>query len=133
MLRVAEQAIDAFPNQPEAYYYFGIAATEKGRYDDALSQMEQALLMSGNNLSLRLDLTDQIGLALLGKKDFAGAITRYEQALTKGGDKHPGILEHYGDALFQNGQPGKAVEYWQKANSIRKSPALEQKISSGKL
>ena len=133
MLRIAEQAMDAFPNQPKAYYYFGIAATEKGRYDDALSQLEQALLMSGNNLPLRLDLTDQIGLALLGKKDFAGAMARYEQALAKGGDKHPGILEHYGDALFQNGQPGKAVEYWQNANSIRKSPALEQKISSGKL
>lgn len=133
MLRVAEQAIDAFPNQPKAYYSFGLAAIEKGRYDDAISQLEQAMLMSGNNLSLRLDLADQIGLALLGKKDVDTAIARYEQVLQKGGDKHPGILEHYGDALFQSGQNRKALEYWQKANAIRKSPALEQKISSGKL
>lgn len=132
-LRLAGQAIDAFPNQPRVYYYYGVAAIEKGRFDDALSQLEQAVLMSGNNIALRLDLIDQIGLALLGKKDVPGALKRFEQALPKGGDRHPGILEHYGDALFQNGDARKAVEYWQKANAIRKSPALEQKIASGKL
>ena len=135
MLRIGEQAIDAFPNQPKAYLYFGVAATEKGKYDDAVSQLEQAILMTGNpdKSGLRLDIVDQIGLALMGKKDFAAAIARYEQNLAKGGDKHPGILEHYGDALFQNGDRNKAVEFWQKANAIRKSPELEQKIASGKL
>lgn len=133
MLRISEQAMDAFPNQPRSYWYYGVAATEKGRYDDALASLEQALLMSAGNTGLRLDLTDQVGLALIGKKDYAAAISRYEQILPKGGDKHPGILEHYGDALFQRGESGKAIEYWQKANGIRKSPALEQKISSGKL
>ncbi len=133
MLRLAEQAMDVFPNQPKAYYYFGLPANEKGRYDDAISQLEQAALMTGNNLALRLDITDQIGRALMGKKDFAAAAARYEQSLAKGGDQHPGILEHYGDALFQKGEREKALQFWQKANSIRKSPELEQKISSGKL
>jgi len=133
MLRIGEQAIDAFPNQPKAYLYYGVAATEKGKYDDAISQLEQAILMTGNTPALRLDIVDQIGLALMGKKGFAAAIARYEQNLAKGGDQHPGILEHYGDALFQNGDRNKAVEFWQKANAIRKSPELEQKIASGKL
>jgi tetratricopeptide (TPR) repeat protein len=133
MLRLAEQAIDAFPNQPKAYYYYGLAANEKGKFDDALNQLEQATLMTGNNLALRLDITDQIGLALMGKKDFAAAIARYEQSLAKGGDQHPDILEHYGDALFQKGERDKAVQFWQKANAIRKSPELEQKIASGKM
>lgn len=133
LLRLSEQAIDAFPNQPKAYLFYGMAATEKGQYEDAIAQLEQAWLMTGSNPALRLDITDQIGLALIGKKDFAAAIARYEQSLAKAGDQHPAILEHYGDALFLDGDRHKAMEFWQKANAIRKSPELEQKIASGKL
>ncbi|MEO6037947.1 MAG: tetratricopeptide repeat protein, partial [Saprospiraceae bacterium] len=130
--RTAEKAMDFFPNQPRAYYFFAVAATEKGRPDAALEQLEQAQLMVGNNQVLRLDLLDQTGLALSKKKDFATAIARYEAALPQGGDHHPGILEHYGDALFQSGQADLARQQWQKARALRPSPALEQKINSGK-
>ncbi len=133
MLSTAERAMDAFPNQPKAYYYYGIAANIKGRQDDAIAQLEQGLLMTVNNTRLRLDMIDQIGLALMGKKDFAGAVSRYEQSLARGGDQHPAILEHLGDALSLQGRDAQAVEYWKKANEIRRSPELEQKISSGKL
>lgn len=133
LLQLAEKAMDDFPNQASAYYYYGMAATEKGNPDDAIAQLEQATLIAGNNLPLRLDITDQIGLALLRKKDFSGAVARYEQALGKGGDKHAGILEHLGDALFQNGERDKALEYWQKAHKIAPNPGLEHKISTGKL
>lgn len=133
LFQTAERAMDAFPNQPKAYYYYGAAANIKGRSDDALAQLEQGLLMTSNSLGLRLDILDQIGLALIGKKDFAGAIARYQQTLPKGGDLHPGILEHLGDALSLQGQAAQAVDYWKKANSIRQSPVLEQKISAGKL
>ncbi|MCB0528126.1 MAG: tetratricopeptide repeat protein [Lewinellaceae bacterium] len=133
MLRIAEQAMDAFPNQPGGYYYYGLAAIEKGKYDDAIAQLEQALLMTGNNPVMKIDVTDLIGRALSGKKNYAAATARYEALLDKGGDKSPDFLEHYGDALFKKGEQGKAVEFWQKAYAIRKSPALEQKISSGKL
>jgi len=133
MLRIAEQAMDAFPNQPKAYFYFGAAANLKGQYDEAQNQLEQALLMAGNNAILRLDLIDQIGLSLMGKKDFTSAAARYEQSLPKGGDQHPGILEHYGDALSLGGQQEKAVEQWKKANALRRSEVLEQKIAAGKI
>jgi tetratricopeptide (TPR) repeat protein len=133
MFNSAEKAIDAFPNQPKAYWYYGVAANIKGRSDDALNQLEQGLLMTANNTSLRLDMVDQVGLALMGKKDYSGAIARYEKSLTKGGDQHPGILEHLGDALSLNGQAAQAIDYWKKANAIRNSKVLEEKISSGKL
>ncbi|MCC7467423.1 MAG: tetratricopeptide repeat protein [Saprospiraceae bacterium] len=133
MLSTAEKAMDAFPNQPKAYYYYGIAANIKGRSADALGQLEQGLLMVSGNQALRLDMLDQIGLALMGKKDFEAAITRYQKALPLGGDQHPGILEHLGDALAITGKTTEAVEYWKKANAIRPSPALEQKIASGKM
>lgn len=131
--RTAEQAMDAFPNQASAYYYYGVAATELGDPDDAIRQLGQATLMAGGNIALRLNILDQIGLAFLRKKDFEGARGHYEKQLANGTDKHPGILEHYGDALYQLGERNLAMEYWQKANAILPSTSLEQKISTGKL
>jgi tetratricopeptide (TPR) repeat protein len=131
MLRVGEQAIDAFPNQAKAYYYYGLAATEKEQPDVAIDALEQATLMA-NDPNLWLEIMDQLGIALTRKKDYPAAQKRFEQAVSKGGDRHPGILEHYGDALFQGGDRSKGLEYWQKAYALRKSAALEQKISSAK-
>jgi len=133
LLRTAEKAIDLFPNQPKAYYFYAVAATEKGQPDAALSQLEQAMLMVGNNRALRLDLLDQTGLARLKKKDWEGAVAHYAATLAQGGDQHPGILEHYGDALSQAGQREPARLQWQKAQTLRPSPALEQKLNPGKL
>ncbi|MDW8230394.1 MAG: tetratricopeptide repeat protein, partial [Saprospiraceae bacterium] len=133
LLRLSERAMDDFPNQPLAYYYHGVAALEKGRPDDALPVFEQANLMTVNNPALTLDIADQMGRALLLKKDYAAAQKHYEQFLSKGGDRHPGLLEHYGDALYWLGRQAQALEYWRKAAQIAPSPRLEQKISSGRL
>ncbi len=133
LLKMAERAMDDFPNQALAYYYYGAAAVEQGKPDDAIDQLQQAQLMAGNNLPLQLDIADQVGLALLKKKDFEAARRYYESWLPKGGAKHHRILEHYGDALYQTGAGAQAIEFWQKANQLSPSPALQQKISSGKL
>ena len=127
LLKTAEEAMDAFPNQPAAYLYYGVAATEKGKYDDAVSQMDQALIMAGNS-PIRLDLLDQIGVTLMRKKDYAGAAKRFELALSKGGDKHPGVLEHYGDLLSAQNDKNGARGYWQKAYDISKDPAILEKL-----
>jgi tetratricopeptide (TPR) repeat protein len=131
--RTAEQAMDAFPNQPKAYFYYGAAANLLGQPDDALATLEQGLLMTANSNPIRPDLLDQVGLALIGKKEYPAAIAHYEKALAQGQNQHPGILEHLGDALALNGQAAQAIEHWKKANALRRSPTLEQKISSGKL
>jgi tetratricopeptide (TPR) repeat protein len=129
MLPLAEKAMDAFPNQPKAYYWYAVAANLLGRPDDALAQIEQANLMAAGNPTLRLDLADQAGVALLAKRDAAAAVTRFEQALAlPNATSHPGLQEHYGDALAARGDRSKALEAWKKAYALRKSPALEQKI-----
>jgi len=133
LLQTGEQAIDAFPNQPRAYFFYAKAANIKGRYDDALNQLEQAMLMSANQPVIRLDLVDQIAVSRIGKKDFEGAKSRMDAVMNKGGMQHAGLLEHYGDAIFYLGERDKAKDYWQKAQSISPSKTLEQKITSGKL
>jgi Putative Zn-dependent protease, contains TPR repeats len=128
LFSTAAKAMDAFPNQPKSYYFYGAAANLKGRPDEAIPMLEQGLLMTASNTALRLDMLDQIGLALLAKKDFSGAVAHYEKTMPSGGDRHPGILEHLGDAYSLNGQKSKAQEYWKKAQALRPSAVLEQKI-----
>jgi tetratricopeptide (TPR) repeat protein len=127
MLSVSEQAIDAFPNQPRAYLYYGIAATEKGKYDDAIAQLQQASIMSGNT-PVGLDILDQMASTYLRKKDLDNAKANLDKALAKGGDKHPGVLLHYGDLMLAKGDKAGAASYWQKAYDITKNPAILEKI-----
>jgi tetratricopeptide (TPR) repeat protein len=133
LLEYAEMAVDAFPNQPKAYLYNAIAALEKGKTDDAASVLDQALLMTANNPALRLDIVDMKGAVFFKQKDYAAAVAHYEASLPNGGDKHPGILEHLGDAHYYQNDNAKAQQNWQKAAAIRKTAELERKIASGKI
>lgn len=126
MRKVAEQAMDAFPNQPRAYLYYGIAAIATGKYDDATTQLEQARLMAGNT-PVALDILDQLALIALLKKDLPAATAQYEKLLANGGDKNAAVLEHYGDLMSAKGNANEALLYWKKAYDLSKKPALLQK------
>jgi tetratricopeptide (TPR) repeat protein len=125
---LAEKAMDLFPNQAAAYFWYGSASNALNRPEEALSTLETALLMAGKNQSLWLDMVDQIALAHLLKKDPDAALQRLELALKKGGEQHAGILEHYGDALAQKGQMEQAIQWWRKAQKIQNSPELDKKL-----
>ncbi|MBU6341321.1 MAG: tetratricopeptide repeat protein [Bacteroidetes bacterium] len=127
MESIAAQAIEAFPNQPRAYLYFGIAAIENAHFDDAQTQLEQARLMAGNS-PIALDINDQLAYLAFKKKDYPTAEMLYEALLNKGGAQNPGILEHYGDLLSALGKPSEARNFWQKAYDLKAKPALIQKI-----
>jgi tetratricopeptide (TPR) repeat protein len=133
LLEYSEMAVDAFPNQPKAYLYNAIAALEKGKTEAAASVLDQALLMTAGNPVLRLDILDMKGAVFFKQKDYPGAVAHYEASLSKGGDKHPGILEHLGDAYYYQNENAKALQNWQKAAAIRKTAELERKIASGKI
>jgi tetratricopeptide (TPR) repeat protein len=127
MFQVASGAMDAFPNQPKAYFFYALAANEKGQYDEAISNLEQAKIMSGNS-PLLLDILDQLGVAYTRKKEYNNAKTQLEAGLAKAGGKHAALLEHYGDLLFQQNAKNEAVKYWQQSYDLSKDPAVLQKI-----
>lgn len=81
MLEIAEKALDLFPNQPEAYLLYGIAANGVKKYDDALSQLNQAILMTGNNALLRARILECTGDAWFGKGNRDKARELYKKAL----------------------------------------------------
>lgn len=84
MMDIAEKALDIFPNQPEAYLFYGLAASGLKKYDDALAQLNQAVLMTGNNAPLRARILECAGDAWLGKGNREKARESYRKALENG-------------------------------------------------
>ena len=77
---------------------------------------------------------DTYAWVLYKKKQYEETKRWLEKAIEHGGDKDGVILEHYGDVLFQLGQPENAVEYWKKAKLIGKtSELLDKKLSDKKM
>lgn len=79
---------------------------------------------------------DTYAWVLYVSKDYTKAKQYLEKALA---DPNPAnvsgtIIEHYGDVLYQLGQPDKAAEQWKQAKAKGGgSPDLDKKITTGKL
>lgn len=89
--RLAEKAIDVFPNQPKSYLQYAAAAIALSHFDAALSQLNQALLMAGNNPTLRAEILDLSGDAQMGKGDKAKAKELWTKAFDL--SKNPAVQE----------------------------------------
>ncbi len=130
LLSTAEKALEWFPNQAKVRLFRGIALGESGHADEAIADLEQAVVMSGNNLPLKADSYDCLGLVFYKKKDWVTARQKWEAGLARCGEIDPFLLEHLGDAMAQMGEADAAVGFWQKAKAKGlKSPRLEQKIA----
>lgn len=57
----SERAMDFFPNQANIYYLNGMANGELGNYQDAISSLQQAQLMVGKNMDLKVSIYAMLG------------------------------------------------------------------------
>ena len=89
--KLADQSLDYFPNQPKAYLQFAIASVALRHYDKAISNLNQALLMTGNNPLLKAEILELLGDAQMGKNDKAKAKDSWKQAYEI--SKNPAIQE----------------------------------------
>jgi tetratricopeptide (TPR) repeat protein len=129
LMEIAEKGMDAFPNQGLSYYYFGVAANQLNKPIEALPQLQQASLMAGTNIGLKLDAQAQMGLAHLKNNKAEKAIELLESTLAKNGAKHPYILEYLGDAYAAKGDRTKALQFWKDAAKLNPGNAgLAKKI-----
>ena len=73
LIKTADDAIDLFPNQAKAHYFYAIGQTEKENHNDAVMALRQAALMTRKNPALKLDILTKLGLEYiaLGKLDNA--------------------------------------------------------------
>lgn len=77
---------------------------------------------------------DTYAWVLYVSKDYTKARQYLEKALANPASVSGTIIEHYGDVLYQLGQPDKALDQWKQAKTKgNSSPALDKKIATGKL
>lgn len=89
--RVANQALDVFPNQPKIYLHYAAAAVALKHYDVAINNLNQAQLMAGNNPLLLAEIFELGGDAQLGKNNKEKAKEMWKEAFDI--SKNPAIQE----------------------------------------
>lgn len=111
------------------YSYF--LSLRKEKLNQAL-QMSQKLVERNPTEATYLDTHAWV---LYVMKDYGKARQFLEKAIQGDPAKVSGtIFEHYGDVLYQLGEPAKALEQWKKAKSKGEtSDQLDKKIATGKI
>ncbi len=99
----SENAMDIFPNQAEIYYLYGLGQTENGEYRDALSVLNQALLMSGRDGRLQFDIYTQMGNTQHAMGESGDSNASFEKALQLNSEGAP-ALNAYSFALADRGE-----------------------------
>ncbi len=118
LLQTSVDAIDLFPNQAKAYYFNGVANGQLKKHSDALSSLQQALLMSRKMVVLRLDIYNHMAIEYYQLKKFDKSDTAFEEALKVNPSAHT-ILNRYSYYLALRGEKlAKAKEMCAKANEL---------------
>ena len=118
LVKVSEEAIDFFPNKASAYYLNGLANNEIGNPDEAVSVLEQALLMSSRDGYIQFQVLGNLGKAyhLLG--DGAQSNQAFDKALQLNA-KAPELLGTYAVCLVdREADLAKAEEMVENAVDI---------------
>ena len=111
----SENALDLFPNQAWAQYYNGLAYARLERHQDALSALQQALMMSGKNAALRHQVLDELGVVYFQLKQYQRADAAFEEALQIN-PKGTAVLANYSYCLAA--RPDASSEQLEKAKTM---------------
>lgn len=109
LLENTETALELFPAQPAVYFFNGLALTQLKRHREALDILEEALMMTGRNPSLKEQVLIQIGVnyGYLGKPEKSDGA--FEEALSLN-DKSPLALNNYAYHLALRGEDIQRAE-----------------------
>ena len=119
LLKNSSEAIDLFPNKSKAYYFNGLANSEKGNYAEAINVFNEALLMSGKNIPLQVDLYFRLGESYFELEKFDKSYASFEKALSLN-PKNNKALTSYSYALAEQGvELEKAKEMAERSNQLK--------------
>jgi tetratricopeptide (TPR) repeat protein len=110
-LEYNENNISALNN----YAYF--LSLDKEHLDKAERMSSKCIQMQPNESTY----IDTYAWVFFQEGNYSLAKFYIESAISKGGEKSPDILEHYGDILYKTGNIDRAVEQWEKALKIKES------------
>ena len=118
-LRLAEQAVQAAPRDPDALYFLGAAHYRCGELGPAETRLKQAIQADGATASFHATL----GNVLQDRGALAEAIKAYRRALRL----HPGHAEAHNDlgtAYYARGDSERAAESYSRAAGLRPGHAV---------
>jgi tetratricopeptide (TPR) repeat protein len=81
LLKSSEQAMDLFPNQAATFFFNGLANEKKGKLTDAVSSLEQAILMASKKPNLKHDALIELGVTHSKSKTYDRADKAFDEAL----------------------------------------------------
>lgn len=118
LLTVANDAANVFPNQAAVYFMSGTAYSMLARYDDAVNDLEQALMMSRGNTMLQNEIYTELGKIYHQQKKWAKSEQAFEDAL-KMQPRSAQTLNAFAYSLAERGeQLPKAEQLASSANQL---------------
>ncbi len=130
----AELALEVYPNYAGFWLYYGMAYTQKQKYDNALDALKEAQRLTFNNKVLLAAIHSQTGEVYFSMNNYSQAEIAYRTSVENNPEGMDALtLEHYGDVLFKINQVDKAMEQWKKSKAKgNTSPDLDKKIAGSK-
>ncbi len=123
-----DQAIQIFPANVNVYADNANRFLEDAKITEAEAEIKKGLSFAEKSAIL----LDIYGLILIEKKEYKSASEAFENALYENYYDSI-IIEHYGDALFLNGEKEKGIELWKEAIKYgNNSGLLKQKLEEKK-
>jgi tetratricopeptide (TPR) repeat protein len=117
LLKTSEQAIDLFPNQAVAFIFNGIANEKKGNYTEAISALDQAVMMTAKKPNLKHDALVELGVTYSKSKNYEKSDKAFDEAL-KLNNKSSIALIKYANALQLRGVSDRAKPMADEALSL---------------
>jgi len=81
LAKISEKAMDIFPNQVKLYYLNGIANAELQNHQGAISSLNQAMIMSGKNQDLKVDILSRMVKPLIATNKVDKAKNQIKKAI----------------------------------------------------
>jgi tetratricopeptide (TPR) repeat protein len=121
-LRVLQRAIDAFPEDPEAYYLMGIIYTERGDYEKSFLYFQAAFDTKPSLLEAKFNM----GMAKYYAQQLEAAEEIFSELALEKTKNLPDILMILGEIRYKQHDEEGACEYWKEADGYGNVEAKEQ-------
>lgn len=124
LVKITGEAIDLFPNKAKMYYLNGLGEMELGQFSDAQDMLDQAVLMSGRDEALKLQILGVLGEAYTALGEYEDADKIFAEAMQLN-DQSPEILARYSLSLSaRSGTEKRAADLAQQALKIAREHPL---------
>ncbi|MFT4971731.1 MAG: tetratricopeptide (TPR) repeat protein [Saprospiraceae bacterium] len=119
LVKESDNALDLYPNQGAIFYLNGLGYSGQRKHKDAVSSLQQALIMASKNLRLKFQTHTLLGREYNAMKQYERADKNFEDAL-KLNPQDAIVLNSYSYSLTQrtDGDLEKAKQMAEMANDL---------------